>query len=1799
MVQQMNAPLKNCTTTSGPLESSTVSFVGPWKCNVCGNTFSNPKAHVDHMGSHNLDYPSSCPLCLSRFKNGAELSEHICVANARNKSRTHISSSANNSTSSVKAVLQKDDPKPPVLRDETQNIFNHNNTGPSRTSTPPALDDDDYEVGMVLNPAIRSRSSSVETNNNHSDLGKAEYLIADPWLACSTLITTPEIMDEESDPVVNKLAMDEVVGNMMAEALTTSRTNKGICFPRKKQGSHRRNASLDAGVRRDRKTSSGQNSTQSAPGGDHNMEDDVNVPNLPLSVPLFDFQNIVANNSDMIFDESISDAQITHNQYSSGELKCVRCRLTFTDWDVWNNHISVHVHNQTPTLKVEMNYVNVTGFGGSDGPFVLNTDENGEYLIAPKPVPQLVRNETVVEKEPSNLTEPGREVLKFTFCRSKGTTYVVKRKSTDSTDTNESSSCDKQQVDSAERSEDESEEIPAAEDVSLNPTPEHDEEFQKMLEAVVEQSRIKPAHPNTTVHPVKGPSENNKDTSASTQKRGFQRRFYLTAQSIKKGTTKQKIQVVGSGEPVTRNQTNDETRPAVSTGPEKSSVTSAPSVISDQSLPDLVSQEPLTNTATDENDNHRNTANLKSPAPSESRETSPTPIDKELPREQSSHHEIAAISDLESNVTATNKDKDLVNPKTDRLKAPSETPQISLPPQTTPPPSSNETDNANTSEEAGTGNETTISESAANDDDDDDGALMIDVPDDLETTPTTSNTNTNNANDEDSTVEKETTNENNDRDSPITATTATVLESERGEHSDNENADKDKTVEDSDDDFQCRVCKRMFTCDDDLNTHFSKEHFRPVGSSILEPESPFPTVTVPGNSSIFEDEVEESEPISLEPIAQNTLQSLLIRHSNDEQIPGTIINNAAITVAPLRHQGQVHPRMVMPYTNHIRPIMPGRGVASTRPQHMVPPGTAMTVTRTAMRPPPNMAIGQTGQRGPVPVPYRASNYPNTLHQALANPNGQGPPPRPQLRPMPGVHMQGGQRVHGPQIQNRPPLTRVPHAGQMGNQQNVNTVQPQAALMSPSLSRQERELHDQVLHFQQKIEAIAVNLNDISLRIRQQTNHEVVTRLQIEKQKLMTMYTDNQRAMMNAQTKLKEIQQQMLQQQHEVQQMQQQHRIQQHPVQRQQQQHIVQQQQHHQQQQQNQVQQQQQHAVQQQQQQHALQQQHQHSVQQQQQQQHALQQQQQQRHQQQLQQQHQRQQMHYSQQQQLRHQELQKLQQGVEVRIQNGNGNGKRPAVEVIDVTHVNRAKQPRIDFGQPEETTITEVNKNVSNDNRQLWIPTGLTLSLVPNSDSASPPTQVAPGAHSGGSSGSRHTSRTSSPAINSPGTVAAKLSTNGITVTPASPTRSPPPNNPILSPISDCSPRGSPRTPGTSVIQRAPNAASPVISTGSGSPSPRTAFTPPQQNPNFAVPRAPGLARPNNNGVGVNPNAERPDRPPTIDLTDDEIQSHNAHMRATGGGVVTEEQLQNHEYQRRLAGIHVRNNSQLRSVPCPQCNVYFGSVEIMNEHSVRAHGHSAIQHPGPNQPQHFRQPNGPQLAIRRNSPQSASLLNPSILRGDLPIRAPPRLPHPPSNQLVPIRGPNPATRPQELLHRHMIPRSDSEKLVMPLINLEMSDAKRRALTDLGVMGFLPLAGLESIGIPVMRLRPDVSLGHFPHDNAVEVGPYQPLVPNLRGSQPITSSTPPTNVSPGASRLPNGSPNMTYTRCTDASCPEYHPPIPRPSPSAGHAHGNVAVANNNNSGAITNNNNNQYHQQQRESIVGNHSQLIVTPVSRQ
>lgn len=791
-------------------------------------------------------------------------------------------------------------------------------------------------------------------------------------------------------------------------------------------------------------------------------------------------------------------------------------------------------------------------------------------------------------------------------------------------------------------------------------------------------------------------------------------------------------------------------------------------------------------------------------------------------------------------------------------------------------------------------------------------------------------------------------------------------------------------------------------------------------------------------------------------------------------------------------------------------------------------------------------------------PFRHS-YPATLHQALVSqpgpgPTSQAPPSRPPLRMMPGFNIRGATPQPPPShLQNRPPLMRVPAPTQA--QPN-----PQSILRT-SLPPQQ-----QIQQIENRVSMIRSRAHQLH-QIRQQTSDPVhIHRLQQEEDRLTKSYYECQQHLSNL------LQPQQLQKQ---------------PIQQPQQQHQSPQM-----------------------------------------------------HRQQLPHQIHREQLQL--QQQLQQQQIRQQQQALpppprptyESISPVPNTNGKRPAMEIFETS---RSKQPRLDGAQESPPREERQPPGHPDEGGAVRIPEGVTVSILP-ADSESPrQLDVMGGPPSvpsrGSSAGSRHSSGPTSPAAASPSMVANRLAQSGITLTPTAP-QSPlvplsPPANPVLSPISEgsLSPRGSPRVPiNTSVIQRVPMTnISPAAAQPAGG----------QNETTFAVPRAPVLTRTNSTGSGIvtNPGAERPNRPPTIDLTDDEIQSHNAQMRATGGGAVSIDQIQNHEasVQRRLAGIpgtgqfpirpmiqknmqHQQQPPHTNKIPCALCKSFFPSVEVLNDHLVNYHGQQQFLTSPPNvqTQQNFRPP---PVAIRRSPPNTSNPpgnLGPAgPIRNNISPRGPP--------QLVQMRGPSviaPSTRPQEVAQRSQAS-GDREKLVIPLLNLSRLDAnKLRALNDMGVASFIPLEGITRLGIPIMRLQPDLPIGHFPHDTAIEIGPVERLGGNALPAPPahpaLPPPPPPNNILPNHGNPPPRplqvpqvvSPPMGI--CTDRNCPDFN---------RGRVQGTSVVHHMNNSGISANHQhqqniggsagaslNHQYHPHQQgihDSFLGAQSnQLVVTQVNR-
>lgn len=148
------------------------------------------------------------------------------------------------------------------------------------------------------------------------------------------------------------------------------------------------------------------------------------------------------------------------------------------------------------------------------------------------------------------------------------------------------------------------------------------------------------------------------------------------------------------------------------------------------------------------------------------------------------------------------------------------------------------------------------------------------------------------------------------------------------------------------DDFECRVCHKRFLSDEEVNEHFSQEHFRiSMEQGILEPESPFPNHFESDRirSSIFaEDERVENEELEESPNHQNktysaALAGLLQKNNqvaNSSMISGITqgLLHSDFNRAPLSRgqpmyvqQHSVGPRPLNP---NVRMLNPGKRVHS-------------------------------------------------------------------------------------------------------------------------------------------------------------------------------------------------------------------------------------------------------------------------------------------------------------------------------------------------------------------------------------------------------------------------------------------------------------------------------------------------------------------------------------------------------------------------------------------------------------------------------------------------------------------------------------------------------------------------------------------------------------------------------------------------------------------------------------------------------------------------------------------------------
>lgn len=176
------------------------------------------------MGSHALEYPASCQLCLARFKNATLLANHACIANKKTRLNTPPTTNSNDANPNVKIsqnnskidtqpsggkVQEKTGEKPTAATASSAttvsgpsdgNSRNHatNNTAPTIKRSFSIFEDEGSSLSdpeeifeAAQNPVnlrlrLRSKSNSIDNSaGNPSDT--SDFLVTDPWQACSAI----------------------------------------------------------------------------------------------------------------------------------------------------------------------------------------------------------------------------------------------------------------------------------------------------------------------------------------------------------------------------------------------------------------------------------------------------------------------------------------------------------------------------------------------------------------------------------------------------------------------------------------------------------------------------------------------------------------------------------------------------------------------------------------------------------------------------------------------------------------------------------------------------------------------------------------------------------------------------------------------------------------------------------------------------------------------------------------------------------------------------------------------------------------------------------------------------------------------------------------------------------------------------------------------------------------------------------------------------------------------------------------------------------------------------------------------------------------------------------------------------------------------------------------------------------------------------------------------------------------------------------------------------------------------------
>jgi len=445
----------------------------------------------------------------------------------------------------------------------------------------------------------------------------------------------------------------------------------------------------------------------------------------------------------------------------------------------------------------------------------------------------------------------------------------------------------------------------------------------------------------------------------------------------------------------------------------------------------------------------------------------------------------------------------------------------------------------------------------------------------------------------------------------------------------------------------------------------------------------------------------------------------------------------------------------------------------------------------------------------------------------------------------------------------------------------------------------------------------------------------------------------------------------------------------------------------------------------------------------------------------------------------------------------------------------------------------------------------------------------------------------------------ASVLAVRGVTVSSHSP------------PIQSKSPVAVNPSPSHSPVAAASQNYSGVIQRGPGTVSPQRNPSPPVNMPNrgvthnFAVPRAPTTMHPSrgptpyqaqqqaggNSTYSINTTVDRPNRPPTVDLTSDDIQAHQnsqnmaLRMHEMQSQIAMEQRRLMHQ-QNVQAQANNPNNPAYRGprpALCMLCNSNFPSTQALEEHKISYHGVNPahLRNPNPNLPAGIR-PN-PNSGIQIREVRS---INPQMAAGA--VRAPP----PPHSATVSAllrsqsqpRSTNSPTRP---VQQQSAPRSATppgKYFYIPLLDLSRVDeTKMRKLEEIGISCVVPLQGgnnlMSHMGIPVMNIRNETNLfsQHIPWDSVIPMGPVHQPANSNSGPGPGGNS----NSNPPRPSEREGSYHQQISNRQQQQYPQQTSPQISPQLS-------IPTQNINTSGAATGNNN------INNNMNNNNSRIIIT-----